>query len=98
MFSLSQRNTTSLSDDYVFSIHEDSRGNFWVGTDGGLNVMNRSPVNFNPTKQSDGLSDDVVSGIIEDDFGFVVGFTKGLSCFNLDKRFLQFGAASRVNG
>jgi two-component system, sensor histidine kinase ChiS len=86
----------SLSDDSVFSILEDSKGNFWLGTDGGgLNKMDRETGEFHAFTVSEGLADDVVSVILEDKFGYLwLGTQKGISRFdsktnefrNFDKR------------
>lgn len=80
--------STSLGANFVFALYEDSRGNFWVGTDGGgLNLMDRATGKFTAYTSRDGLADDVVAGIIEDDQGYLwLGTQKGLARFDRDKK------------
>ena len=77
----------SLIDNRVTALHEDSKGNFWVGTAGdGLHMMNRdegSFVRYNhdpehpdklsrpPTRKNFGFFDDHIRFIQEDDHGFI---------------------------
>jgi len=39
-FTFEERNTSSLSDNYIRSISEDKYGNIWIGTKDGLNLIN----------------------------------------------------------
>jgi len=68
-------NSNSLSHNSVFSIHEDKKGNYWIGTfGGGLNKMilpqtaGEKPI-FEYFTEKDGLANDAVYGILEDDKG-----------------------------
>ena len=58
----------------ISSILEDSRGNFWIGTDAGIAIVSHGSTIF--YGKEDGLPDDVVNGIIEDQEGNI------WSCFN----------------
>lgn len=79
---------TSLGADFVFALYEDSRGNFWVGGDGGgLSLLDRETGKFTAYTSRDGLADDVIAGIIEDDQGYLwLGTQKGLSRFDHNTR------------
>ncbi|HSG27233.1 MAG TPA: SpoIIE family protein phosphatase, partial [Candidatus Krumholzibacterium sp.] len=58
----------SLSNDYVFVIHEDRAGIMWIGTmGGGLNAFDRSTREFTVYTEEDGLSDNSIYGMLEDD-------------------------------
>lgn len=62
--------TTSLSVNAVKTIFEDSRGRFWVGTEGGgLCELDRETGTFTVYRTEDGLSDNAVVGIEEDGHG-----------------------------
>lgn len=78
----------SLGADFVFAMFEDSRGNFWVGTDGGgLSLMDTTSGKFTAFTSREGLADDVVAGIIEDNDGYLwLGTQKGLARFDADKK------------
>ncbi|MBU2983783.1 diguanylate cyclase [Saccharophagus degradans] len=76
--------TTSLSADFVKSVYEDSRGVLWVGTDGGgVNKFDAATQTFTSYSVKHGLPNNVVTGIIEDDEGYLWFSTqKGLSRFS----------------
>jgi signal transduction histidine kinase/ligand-binding sensor domain-containing protein len=57
-----------LSSLHVRAIHEDADGNLWIGTyGGGLNLLRGDSIVA--IRQRDGLAEDVVSSILEDDAG-----------------------------
>ncbi len=74
----------SLSDDTAWSIYEDRSGNLWVGTEGfGLNRFDRLAKRFVRYTEQDGLANNVVYGILEDDLGFLwLSTNGGLSKFD----------------
>ncbi|MCP4605105.1 MAG: response regulator [Proteobacteria bacterium] len=57
----------SLSNDTVVSIFKDRSGTLWFGTLGGLNRFNRATGTFTRYGKRDGLPDQVITGILEDD-------------------------------
>ncbi len=61
----------SLSNNFVLCLHESPKtGDIWIGTNGGLNRLVREPeVHFRSYRQKDGLPDDLIYGILEDDTG-----------------------------
>jgi signal transduction histidine kinase/ligand-binding sensor domain-containing protein len=57
-----------LSSQHVRAIHEDADGNLWIGTyGGGMNLLRGDSITA--IRREDGLAEDVVSSILEDDFG-----------------------------
>jgi ligand-binding sensor domain-containing protein len=50
----------------VNQVYEDSRGLIWVGTREGLNIWDPKQDKITQLYKSDGLTDNVISGIIED--------------------------------
>ncbi|MDY7077527.1 MAG: two-component regulator propeller domain-containing protein [Chloroflexota bacterium] len=74
----------SLSDKAVFSICEDRSGVLWIGTEGGgLNRFDRATETFTHYDERDGLPSDTVSGILEDERGFLwLSTRRGLSRFD----------------
>jgi signal transduction histidine kinase/ligand-binding sensor domain-containing protein len=74
----------SLSSDIVTSIHQDRTGALWIGTwGGGLSKFDRDRETFTHHREQDGLPNDVVSGILEDDKGNLwLSTHRGLSSFN----------------
>jgi signal transduction histidine kinase/ligand-binding sensor domain-containing protein len=77
----------ALSHHYVTSIIEDSQNVLWIGTGGGgLNRVDRSDdgeLRFRRTTEAQGLIDDDVMGILEDDDGsFWISTKRGLTRFD----------------
>ena len=87
----------SLSIDRIAAIHEDARGNLWIGThNGGLNKLDRESGRFyrymNDPLIENSLSDNTVYAICEDDFGALwFGTREGVNKFDLlSNKFLTY--------
>ena len=81
---------SSLGHRFVTSLLEDARGRLWVGTGGGgLNRIDRAAdgtIRFHRVTEQDGLIDDDVTGIVEDDDGSLwVTTRRGLSRFHPER-------------
>ncbi|WP_207423435.1 hybrid sensor histidine kinase/response regulator [Desertivirga brevis] len=80
------KNPKSISDNFISNILEDSRGNFWVGTQAGLNLLHDNNT-FTRFSEKDGLANHFINGILEDRKGFLwLSTNKGLSQFDLKNR------------
>jgi serine phosphatase RsbU (regulator of sigma subunit) len=76
-------NPDALSNNYVFSIHEDQNGFFWLGTEGGLNRFDPKTGKFRRFSESDGLPDNTIYGILQDNDGFLwLSTSNGLGRFD----------------
>ncbi|WP_082086918.1 hybrid sensor histidine kinase/response regulator [Teredinibacter purpureus] len=77
-------NASAISNDYVIALYEDSQARIWVGTHGGgLNLFDPETEQFTHYTMEDGLPDDVVTGIVEDNNGILwLSSQQGLSYFN----------------
>jgi len=72
-----------LSNNSINCLFEDSKGNFWIGTKNGLNLMDRTNETFKNYTTSEGLSNNHIVGIEEDDTGTLWISTKdGLTSYN----------------
>ncbi|MFZ1279798.1 MAG: two-component regulator propeller domain-containing protein, partial [Ignavibacteriaceae bacterium] len=80
-------NPYSLSASKVTSVYEDSKGFIWVGThSGGLNKFDKSSQKFYHYTTRNGLPNDVVFGMLEDNNGSIwISTMKGLVKFNPTK-------------
>lgn len=78
------KSSASLNCNKITFITEDSRKNIWVAThSGGLNKYNKTSENFEHFTTRDGLPNDVVFGIQEDENGNLwVSTSNGLAKFN----------------
>lgn len=76
--------TSTLGSNAVMSIHQDQRGTLWIGTHGGgLARYNPQSNNFTHFTEKEGLPNNVIYGILEDDSGNLWLSTNfGLSKFN----------------
>ncbi len=84
----------SISNNEVFVVFEDSKQHIWVGTSAaGFNKIietkgenGKITYSFKSYTEVDGLSDNEVNAILEDDFGYLwISTNKGLSCFDPQK-------------
>jgi signal transduction histidine kinase/ligand-binding sensor domain-containing protein/DNA-binding response OmpR family regulator len=87
-----QYNSINLSNNWIFSIYEDSKHRIWVGTAEGLNQLNPEAKSFKQYYKSSGLPDNSINGITGDEQGCIWISTKnGISKFDVDKnRFNNF--------
>src|SRR5215213_9698520 len=75
--------SSSLSEDSVWAIHETADGYLWLGTQLGLNRFDPDMKTFKHYTEKNGLPNNVVLGILEDDHGtFWLTTNNGLSHFD----------------
>lgn len=73
-------NANSVVTNNITSIIQDWRGLMWIGTIAGLDILDTRTGKFYHISKDDGLPDNVVIGILEDNFGNMwVSTSKGLS-------------------
>ena len=83
----------TLSNNTVLSIHQDDKGFLWIGTfGGGLNKFNLKTEEFTYFTKKEGLSNNVIYGILEDkNHKLWMSTNKGISSFNpINKKFKNF--------
>jgi signal transduction histidine kinase/ligand-binding sensor domain-containing protein len=75
----------SLSDNRVYVICEDEKGALWFGTGSGLNRYNPDSNDFDVITEKDGLTSDMVVGILPDMAGHIwVSHKQGLSRIDIN--------------
>ena len=77
----------SLSNNYVNFLHKSANGSLWVGTSGGglnrLDSMKGEQAWFTHFKKQDGLADNTIYAILEDNSGNLwISTDRGISTFN----------------
>ncbi len=73
----------SLSDNIVAFVYEDRALTLWVGTPAGLNRLDRRAGTFTHYREKDGLPNEALFGILEDDHGRLwLSTNKGISRFD----------------
>ncbi|MGY0036670.1 ligand-binding sensor domain-containing protein [Pedobacter sp. NJ-S-72] len=84
----------SLSDDRVWDILEDRRGNLWVATlSGGLENLNRTTGTFLHRKanQPNSVASNYISCLLEDSDGNIwIGTSEGVNKMNAEGRFIYY--------
>jgi ligand-binding sensor domain-containing protein/signal transduction histidine kinase len=93
-FSHNPHDTKSLSGDYVWVIHPDSRGQIWVGTwNDGLNLFDEKIKMFRHYTIEDGLPSNSIRSILEDKNGDLwISTENGISHYDQNKKiFTNFG-------
>ena len=85
-------NKNSLIDNSVRTITEDSKGNIWIGTSGGLSVFNKKTNNFTNYTTKDGLPNDTIYGVlIDEDDNPWLSTNNGISRFDIiNEKFINF--------
>ncbi len=79
-YGYSENDTTSLINNYVICMNEDSEGNLWIGTNSGLCRYNYSSNNFSRFGESLTMPDNVINGIVPGDRGILwISTNKGIS-------------------
>lgn len=78
------KGTNALPNNYVLSIYTDRSGNVYAGTNGnGVGLLQKGDQQFKTLSERDGLINDVVQSIVEDQAGKIWFSTnKGLSCYD----------------
>lgn len=91
-FSHKEDDSTSISNNHIKSIYEDTRGNFWIATTRGLNLMNREKQTFQRYLEKDGLPNEMIYSVLEDEEqNLWMSTNKGISKFNpTTKEFVNF--------
>jgi len=93
--------STTISLNNIVSIYEDKNGSMWFGTGGGgLNKFNGINEIFTTYSVEDGLANNYVAGILEDDHGYLwISTRNGLSKFNpLDCSFKNYYKSDGIAG
>ncbi|MCW8812605.1 MAG: triple tyrosine motif-containing protein [Chlorobium sp.] len=82
-----KKNNVSFNRNNVYSILEDSNGDFLFGTTNGFIKLDQKTNSLIHFTQKDGLPTDVITGIVECDNGSLwLSTNNGLSLFNPDKK------------
>lgn len=80
-------NAKQLSSNYIYTLLEDSKGNIWIGTDAGLNVIDQAgkvAVYLNTRGGKGKIEEDVIQALLEDKQGkiWIGNYTTGINVFN----------------
>lgn len=90
----------NITGNRINCIYEARDGRFWVGTNMGLNLMDRESGKFILYSETDGLANNFVYGILEDKHGNLwLSTNKGISKFNPSlKTFTNFDVGDGLPG
>ncbi len=82
-FSHDPNDPTSISDNLIVALFVSSKGQFWIGSENGLNLFNLKTEKFKNYKRDEGYLFDAVHSIGEDKNGNLwLGTNSGLAWFN----------------
>ena len=93
--------TTSINNQTVNCIYEDSKGTLWIGTySGGLNAFDKRSEVFTHYTVKQGLPSNTINGILEDSKGNLwLSTNKGISKFNpSEKTFINYDNDDGISG
>jgi len=82
------KNPKSITNNTISIIYEDKNKKFWLGSHGsGLIKFDRKSETFSNFSKKDGLPNDVIYGILEDEDGYLwISTNKGISRFDPDMK------------
>lgn len=83
--------SNTLSGNDVLVLYEDSKNRFWIGTSGdGLNLFDIDKEKFSRYSMLDGMPNNTIYGILEDDCGNIwLSTNNGISKFDLSKNIFR---------
>jgi len=90
--------TKSLSTPLAMSILEDNDGIIWVGTDAGLNAVDPETFKVKRYLKKDGLKEEKIMALLEDDYGDIWGSTTGNGIFTFNKKTETFSFYGQDDG
>ncbi|HKK61891.1 MAG TPA: two-component regulator propeller domain-containing protein, partial [Bacteroidales bacterium] len=89
-FNSALSDTTTISDNNIISICEDTNQNIWIGTANGLNRFNEVDYSFERVSQRIGIKDYVVNGLQSDDHDQIwISTNTGLYVYDQDNNELR---------
>ncbi|CAZ95600.1 hybrid sensor histidine kinase/response regulator transcription factor [Zobellia galactanivorans] len=91
-------NENSLSNRLTTSLLEASDGTIWVGTDAGLNAIDPLSFEIKRYLKKDGLKDEKIMAMVEDNFGNIWGSTIGNGIFQLNQNTGVFNFFGQEDG
>jgi signal transduction histidine kinase/ligand-binding sensor domain-containing protein/DNA-binding response OmpR family regulator len=92
--------STSISDNKIHSTYQDSKGQIWIGTSNGLNLMNRETGTFSVLGKAQDLPTNYISGITGDETGSLwLSSLKGITRIDASlKKIQHYGVTDNLNG
>lgn len=80
-------NPQSISGNSILCLYKDDKDRLWIGSEGGgLNLFNKTNKTFSHITEKNGLSNNVIHAMLEDNMGFLwVSTNKGLSKIDIRK-------------
>ncbi|MDU3336846.1 ligand-binding sensor domain-containing protein [Paraclostridium bifermentans] len=93
MFKKDTRQNNSITSNFVSCFYEDSNGTIWVGTDKGVNILNRGNrfyTNYEYAKKTDFLYDkNIISILMNNKYIWVATKYDGIYIYNIETRSLE---------
>ncbi len=85
-FEYSEKDTSSLSNNFATAVTEDKTGNIWIGTINGLNILNPGTHKiqriFHSNKNNNSIVDNNITDLLTDNLGNIwISTTNGLSIY-----------------
>lgn len=92
-----RKDSTSLSDNSVNKLFEDTRGQLWVATENGLCLFNKATRNFTRFTTANGLPSNIIYAMLEDDNNNLwITTSNGLVSMNIQNKHIS--VYTKANG
>jgi len=97
VFKYNSKDTTSLSDNSVNKVFEDTNGRLWIATENGLCLFNKITRKFKRFTTADGLPSNIIYAMLEDgDKNLWITTSNGLVCMNAQNQHIT--VYTKANG
>ncbi len=89
-YSRNHQDESSLSNNRITDIFEDSKRRIWIATEGGLCLFQEQDKQFKRYTAQNGLPGDLILRLLEDASGLLwISTSKGLACFHPEKELIR---------
>ena len=96
-YKYNSKDSSSLSDNSINKIFEDTNGQLWIATENGLCLFNKATRNFKRFTTVDGLPSNIIYAMLEDEHNNLwITTSNGLVCMNIQNK--RITVYTKANG
>lgn len=102
-FTHDDQDNASISNNWIWDIEIDKNGNYWIGTNGGLNMFDPKKEEFTLYRPIEGIrttnsKNNIRSLLIDSNYNLWIGSFGGMGKFNLKSRKFEYFIDTKIKG